>query len=71
MLSLDTWPWLPSSQVTESASTAFFACHQPSATTATASLNLMTLRTPFMPLILVSSTDFSVPLNTGAWMRAA
>ena len=71
MESLDTSPLPPSSHVTARASDAFFACHQLSATTATASLNLITLRTPGMAAVLVSSTDLSVPLNTGHWISAA
>ena len=51
MDALETVPLPPSSQVMVSASSAFFACHQPSATTATASFSLTTLWTPFIPAI--------------------
>ena len=49
MLSLVTLPFSPSSQVMSSARTAFFARHQSSAMTATASSSCTTLRTPCMP----------------------
>ena len=51
MLALDTLPFCPSSQVTGSASIAVFACHQLSATTATAFGSRTTWRTPFSPRI--------------------
>jgi hypothetical protein len=71
MLVLDTLPFCPSSQVTGSASTACFACHQLSATTATALGSGTTWRTPLRPRILVSSNDLGLPPNTGHWTIAA
>ena len=71
MLALEIVPLSPASHSIESASSAFFACHQLSATTATASLSFTTLRTPFMPAIFASSAVFSVPLNTGHCASAA
>ena len=71
MLALETAAPSPPSHSIVSASSACFACHQLSATTATASLSLTTLWTPFMPTALESSTDFSVPLNTGHCASAA
>ena len=71
MVALVTWALPPSSQTRSSASTAFFACHQWSATTATASSSLTTLRTPLPPAIWRSSTAFSLPPNTGDWITAA
>ena len=71
MVSLETPALSPASQVTGSVSAAFFARHQLSATTATASACFTTRRMPFMPASLVSSTDFKVPLNTGHWRMAA
>ena len=68
---LETSELSPKSQVTGSASAAFFARHQLSATTATASGSFTTWRMPLMPASLVSSTAFNVPLNTGHWTIAA
>jgi len=68
---LFTLPLGPKSQSIVSASIAVLACHQVSATTAKASLNLMTLRTPLRRSIFTSSTDLSVPLKTGHWISAA
>ena len=59
-------PALPrSSQVTRSAFTAWLARHQESATTATASVRRTTRRTPRISLMGESSTDRSMPPNTG------
>jgi hypothetical protein len=75
-----TWAWIaaletaefsPKSQLTGSASAAFFARHQLSATTATASVSFTTRWTPLTPASLLSSTDLSVPLNTGHCTIAA
>ena len=71
MVSLETSAWPAKSQVTGSASAAFFARHQLSATTATASGSFTTRRMPFMPASSASSTDRSVPLNTGHCTMAA
>ena len=60
-----------SSHAMRSASDARLACHQDSATTATASGIRTMRRTPFIPAIEVSSTDCSAPPNTGQWMTAA
>src|ERR1700683_2814287 len=61
----------PSSHAMRSASDARLACHQDSATTATASGMRTMRRTPFIAAIEVSLTDFSAPPNTGQWMTAA
>ena len=68
---LETLELSPTSQVSASSSAAFFARHQLSATTATASGSFTTWRMPFMPVSFVSSTDFNAPLNTGHWTIAA
>src|SRR6516225_8230452 len=71
MDSVETFPFPPSSQLILSASAAVLARHHESATTATALGSFTTLRTPGMPLSFESSTDLSVPLNTGHWTRDA
>jgi len=53
--------WPRSSQVTRSTSAARLARHHESATTATASGIRTMRRTPFIPAIEFSSTDFSSP----------
>ena len=68
---LETCSLPPVSQITGSASTACCACHQLSATTATASASRTIRRTPFMPASLVSSTDRKLPLKTGHCRIAA
>src|SRR5216683_3324781 len=68
---LETLELSPTSQVSASSSAAFFARHQLSATTATASGSFTTWRMPFTPASFVSSTDFNAPLNTGHWTIAA
>ena len=65
MCALDTVQPSPGSQAITSASAAFLARHQLSATTATASGNCTTRRTPFIAESRDASTDFSRPLNTG------
>ena len=56
MVALDCAALAPSSQTIGSASSAFLACHQVSATTATAvSCTRTTFFTPGMPAILLSS----------------
>ncbi len=56
MVALDADAPAPSSQTIGSASSAVLACHQVSATTATAlSFTFTTLRTPGMPAIFASS----------------
>ena len=59
MLSLDTLPLPCSSQTIGRTSSARLARHQESATTATESAMRTTRRTPFMPAIAFSSTDFT------------
>src|SRR4051812_105892 len=72
MLALDTLLFGPSLQVIGSASSATLACHQVSATTATAvSPTLRTCLTPFMPLTLASSKLTSLLPNTGQSLIAA
>src|SRR5450759_5821996 len=69
---LETLALSPSSQTIGNASSAVLACHQVSATTATAwSLTLTTFLTPFMPVTLASSKLFSLPPNTGQSLIAA
>ena len=55
----------PSSQRMSSAAMPSFAAHMWSATTATASSRRTTWRTPSINLALVSSTEASLPPNTG------
>ncbi len=58
--------------MTGSASTAFFACHQVSATTATAvAFTFTTWRTPGMPLTLAASKLTIFDPNTGESLMAA
>src|SRR6266478_6553820 len=72
IVALETLALSPSSQTIGSASSAVLACHQVSATTATAlSLTLTTFLTPFMPVTLASSKLFSLPPNTGQSLIAA
>ena len=62
MVALDTLAFSPSSQTIGSASSAVFACHQVSATTATAvSFTRTTLRTPGILATLDSSTLLILP----------
>ena len=62
----------PSSQTTGSASSAVLACHQVSATTATAlPPTSRTFFTPFMPLTLAASKLTSLPPRTGQALIAA
>ena len=62
----------PESQVTGSASRAVLACHQVSATTATAlSSTATTARTPGILPTLAASKDLSLPVNTGQALMAA
>ncbi len=69
---LDTLALAPSSQTIGSASSAVFACHQVSATTATAeSPTGTTFRTPFMPATFAASKLFTLPPNTGQSLIAA
>jgi hypothetical protein len=69
---LETLALGPSSQVAGSASSAVLACHQRSATTATAlSPTLTTCLTPFMPVTLLASKLVSLPPNTGVSLIAA
>src|SRR5207247_11372455 len=72
MVALDCAAFGPSSQTIGSASSAVFACHQVSATTATVvSLTLTARRTPGLPAILDSSKLTSLPPNTGHALIAA
>jgi hypothetical protein len=62
MASVDTSALAASSQTTGSASSAFFACHQLDATTATAvSPTCTTWRTPGMVITLAASKLWSLP----------
>ena len=72
MVALERSRPAPSSQTIGSASSAVFARHQVSATTATAvSFTRTTLRTPGRPAILASSKLFTLPPNTGQSLIAA
>ena len=72
MLALETLAFSPSSQVAGSASSAVFACHQRSATTATAlSPTFTTCLTPGMPCTLAASKLVSLPPKTGQSLIAA
>ncbi len=72
MDSLDTLAFSPSSQTMGSASSAVLACHQVSATTATAvSPTCTTLFTPFLAYALAASKLFTLPPKTGHSMIAA
>ena len=72
MLALETLPLPASSQTMGSASSAFLACHQVSATTATpVSLTFTTFFTPGIPAILLSSKLVTLPPNTGQSLIAA
>ena len=72
MVALDTLPLSPSSQVIAVASSAVLACHQVSATTATAvSFTLMTFFTPGIFIALASSKLVTLAPNTGASLIAA
>ena len=72
MLALETLPLPASSQTMGSASSAFLARHQVSATTATpVSLTFTTFFTPGMPAILLSSKLVTLPPNTGQSLIAA
>jgi hypothetical protein len=69
---LETLAFSPSSQVTGKASSAVFACHHVSATTATAvAPTCMTFFTPGMPLTLAASKLFTLPPKTGHSLIAA
>ena len=62
----------PSSHTIGSASSAFFACHHVSATTATVvSLTRTARRTPGIAAIFASSKLTSLPPNTGQSLIAA
>ena len=66
MPSLESCAFGPSSQTIGSASSAVFARHQVSATTATAeSPTCTTFLTPGMPCTLAASKDFTLPPKTG------
>ena len=65
-MALETLAFGPSSQTIGNASSAVLACHQVSATTATAlSPTFSTFLTPFMPATLAASKLFTLPPNTG------
>src|SRR5262249_35166921 len=69
---LETLALAPPSQVAGSASSAVFACHQRSATTASAlSPTFTTCLTPGMPCTLAASKLVSMPPNTGGSLIAA
>src|SRR6266404_9839557 len=69
---LETLALSPSSQTIGKASSAVLACHQVSATTATAlSPTFTTFLTPFMSVTLASSKLFTLPPNTGQSLIAA
>ena len=72
IVALDTLAPGPSSQTTGSASSAVLACHQVSATTATAvPPTSRTFFTPFMPLTLAASKLTTLPPRTGQALIAA
>ena len=72
IVALDAEAFGPSSQTIGSASSAFLACHQVSATTATAvSFTCTTFLTPGMPATFASSKLFTLPPNTGLSLIAA
>ena len=72
MVALETLALSPSSQVIGSASSAVLACHQVSATTATAvSFTFTTFFTPGIFAIFASSKLTTLPPNTGASLMAA
>ena len=72
IVALETLAFSPSSQSIGSASSAVFACHQVSATTATAlSPTRTTFLTPFMPAIFAASKLLSLPPKTGQSLIAA
>src|SRR5437763_7260904 len=72
MVAPETFVFSPSSQVAGSASSAVFACHQRSATTATALLpTFTTCLTPGMSCTLGASKLMSLPPNTGQSLIAA
>jgi hypothetical protein len=69
---LETLAFGPSSQTTGRASSAVLACHQVSATTATAvSPTCRTFFTPFMFATLAASKLFTLPPKTGDSLMAA
>ena len=71
-MALETLAFGPSSHTIGSASSAVLACHQVSATTATAvSPTCTTFFTPFMPVTLAASKLFTLPPNTGQSLIAA
>jgi hypothetical protein len=68
----ETLAFEPLSHSIGSASSAFLACHQVSAMTATAfSSTWTTFLTPFMPATLAASKLFTLPPNTGQSLIAA
>ena len=68
----ETLAFSPLSHSIGSASSAFLACHQVSATTATAlASTCTTFLTPFMPVTLAASKLFTLPPNTGQSLIAA
>src|SRR5258708_26682938 len=72
MEALETFALSPSSQLRGNASRAVFACHQRSATTATAdSPTLRMCLTPFWPWIFAASKLTSLPPKTGQSLIAA
>ena len=72
MLALETLALSPSSQTIGSASSAVLACHQVSATTATAvSFTFMTFFTPGILATFASSKLTTLEPNTGASLIAA
>ena len=72
IVALETLAFGPSSQTIGSASSAVLACHQVSATTATAASPLCTtFFTPGMPATLAASKLFTLPPKTGLSLMAA
>ena len=72
IVALDTVALGPSSHAIGNASSAVLACHQVSATTATAeSPTCTTCRTPGMPRTVAASKLFTLPPNTGQSLIAA
>ena len=72
MVALETLALSPSSHLISTASSAVLACHQVSATTATAvSRTFMTFLTPGIFAALASSKLTTLEPNTGASLMAA
>ena len=71
MLALVTLPFAPSSHSMRRSFAIWLARHQLSATTATPFSIGTTLTKPRRPFSFESSSDFTLPPNTGDWTTAA